>query len=266
MMFLFAFVISVFPLLFKCDKLQDDETSDPDLSITEFTAFDWSMDPVGYIISGTITLSVKLINPPIEVQRTTEPGQMMVDPVEGVIYFNLASGGKFAIFRSNRTTYNWNNAEFDNRNGCAIVPNFGYDEERAGYSQLDADNSNKENFARYVGLALDSNACGRTIGVDIEARKNIIRYFYFAQLYNLHLNPANLSQTTCANIKGSYKFEKNTPGYAFTRNRTLMNTLVQLPATCFSSPIDFCSAAYAPGNACDVMAKPQPVKKRDTLL
>jgi len=224
-------------------------------------AFNFSVlnDGNGHLISGTLKIVVDLNG--LIISDTSGPTIMIVDPPRHRMYFDLsgAAGGKFALF-ANRTTYNWNNLEFSNGEGCAVVPDFGYDDEVAGFHFLKA-TAEFGNEVVYGGNAYDSNGCGRPIGVTISEEHGFVHHFLFSQAYNLYNPQAKVF--FCAMVQGYMEFNRNSVVQITSSNLGYIDSFFALPSSCSTNPVDFCSSTYGPGNPCDALEKGS--KKRFVL-
>lgn len=107
----------------------------------------------GFYVEAKLTVYVDLNG--VIVSNTTGTGCVtIVDIQGGKIYYDLtcAAGGKFALF-SNHTTYNYENLQFGNGNGCGVVTGIGYQEEVLGYARLKSQPGSTKNHLIYAGQA-----------------------------------------------------------------------------------------------------------------
>ena len=219
--------------------------------------FNWSATNggVGYYIESNLTIWVVVPGVGV-VQETFGTGcYTIVDIKKKRIKYNLecAGGGSFELVE-NATTYNWNNLQFGNGTGCAVVNGFGYDQEVVGYSTLQAIPGSSVNHVTYVGDAVDSNACGRLFGAGIALARDVLDFFYFAQPYNL-FNP-QFNVWFCANVNGLLSYDHRTLRVINESDRAWVDALEQLPPQCFTNTTPFCETVYFPGSPCDQIVNP----------
>ena len=60
----------------------------------------------------------------------------------------------------------------------------------------------------------------------------------------------------CAQVVGLLDYDHKTKVDITSDNEAYYRSFFQLPQSCFTTPQDFCSTAYFPGNPCDTVVTP----------
>lgn len=200
-----------------------------DSVIPPFTPFDLTASSTGYIVQGQIYAGNLITN-----------GTMVIDTPNNRVAFLFGPVGTFITTPTD--SINFNIPQFPGQ--CLVYSGFGYSSLVSSFTKLTSSPMSTKKYATYQGLTKDSFSCNQNIAFALTQElvggaKTPVITEMFAAL-------PSVFGSLC--LQGQAYFLANTKTLDTTSNR---DAYFALPPSC-STPIDYCSHAYPPGNSCAI--------------
>lgn len=207
----------------------------PTSPVPNFTPYDIEAAPEGYILQGTLYAA-----------GITGNGYMVLDPQNERIAFRFEEAGIGSFVTLPEGTYNFN---LPGTGGlCFLYPGFNYDKFKERFAALSATPGATNRLGRYTGYAYDSSSCNQPASATFVHEQIGTKQTPAITRMEFAI-PSPSSTGQCRQGQAYWTAKIGT--IDTTSGKSVRDKAFVLPASC-NNPINWCSAAYYPGNPCDI--------------